>query len=469
MFLALLDQQDKSTYASAIEIMRRAYLTGEIEANEMMLNIPFAAQWNMLFPGGKEKGDSFDNEWQLNHFCNVTAAMAHIIHYAKKNPQLGWGEFTKKRSLNCMISAFYHDIGKTIIARRHGIEGKALFAEPKASVKFRFVEILAACDSEITTEDMLYYAELIGYHDIFGTISTGENGFLSLANVIGRFADILGENLETIKTAVCDLWLLNIADIITSLKDKGNVQEWQLNPPGSIDSLLENFLSSYKGKYLNEDLCFALQIAEAKDRRNLATELSEKRAAHRLQRLARQTFENGLAVSKDFPPNLKEAVNSRFGEVSFTSQIKEILRAEFGDEYEKKFGTMLQFDYALGFFQSLAKQAIYWLEVELKDPNAFRTGWLYNRKTPKDGSYPPGFLVKYNAECISNNYCIAIVNIFGEISRLTSDINNWNIEFEDAKNRLTPSKADKLLVFDGAYRASNTRSLLMREIMLYKS
>ena len=76
---------------------------------------------------------------------------------------------------------------------------------------------------------------------------------------------------------------------------------------------------------------------------------------------------------------------------------------------------------------------------------------------------------RYNAECIVNNYLAVLAGIFGEISRLTGDIENWKIEFEDAKNRLNEAKTTRLLFLDGVYRADNARSLLMRDIMLYKA
>ena len=78
-------------------------------------------------------------------------------------------------------------------------------------------------------------------------------------------------------------------------------------------------------------------------------------------------------------------------------------------------------------------------------------------------------MARYNAECIVNNYLTVLAGIFGEISRLTGDIENWNIEFEDAKNRLNEAKAERLLFLDGVFRADSARSLLMREIMLFKA
>ena len=83
---------------------------------------------------------------------------------------------------------------------------------------------------------------------------------------------------------------------------------------------------------------------------------------------------------------------------------------------------------------------------------------------------------RYNAECIINNYLTVVAGIFEEISRLTADIENWNIEFEDVGKRIdslnefnNEFKAERLLFLDGVYRADSELSLLMREIMLYKA
>jgi hypothetical protein len=479
MLLTLLNPKSQESYNTAIEQIRKAYLTGKFTVNEKSTDLPFTAQWNILFPNG----ETGNNTGHFNHFCNVTAATAHIINYAESG-KISLGEFTLQRKLDNMMVAFYHDIGKTIIPRRHGVEGKALFAEPKASVKFRFEEIAKHyTECEITSATLSYYAELIGYHDIFGTISTGENGLLSLANIIKRFADIFNNDKIAIKNAVYDLWLLNLADIITSISflngriiSKFDVQNWQLNIPGNLDNDIDWFLNSSHGRYLKEDLQFALQIAESENYYPFAKSISENRSAHRLQRLAQQTFANRLTAkdksgnyAMNFPEDLREAILNRLSDSSLTLQVKEILRSEFGDNYGKYFGTMLQFDYALGFFEMLSAQAIHWINEELKPDSTFRTGWLYNQKISKTQNYNKDYINRYNAECVVNNYIMVIAGIFGEIYRLTSDIEHWNVEFEDAKNRLTPSKADKLLFFDGAYRASNARNLLMKEIMLYKS
>jgi hypothetical protein len=473
-----------------MDTVKQSYLTGKYTANSKEFDLPFAklfctffAQYTRKKPGDPEIIENSDNFGHYNHFCNVIAAMAHILVYAQSHREalLPEGDadvdrsFSEQRRLDNLLIALYHDIGKTIIPRRHAMEGKSLFAEPKASVRYRFETIFAAYPGgAFSPQTLSLYAECIGAHDLIGTISTGENGILSMSGVISRLKSLYNDDVGKVKTAVFDLWLLNLADIIVSINNfipgysKFVAQPWQETMPGNMDAYIDKLLHSYKGVYLLEDLRFALQIAGADNPYAAAKSLAEKHAAQRFRRLARQTLGDAVEKSKAFTPSQKSEVLKLLDSDMVIVSVKEILHGEFGEDYGKQFGTMLQFDYALGFFLKLAGQAVKWLEVELTS-GAFRTGWLYNQKIPTGSAYPGGFLDSYNAACIVNNYIMVLAGIFGEIHRLTADIENWNIEFEDASNRLTPSKADKLLFFDGTYRAGNARVLLMREIMLYKA
>ncbi|MCL1903429.1 MAG: hypothetical protein FWF94_03315 [Oscillospiraceae bacterium] len=512
MLLDLVNAKKNEVFCAEMEQIKEAYITGKY--NGMV--IPFAKQWKSLFDNkliadknaritaviGSERcvvkgGGGNDNTGHFNHVCNVVAAMAHILSYAEQNE--GIKKLTEKyikksinkadiqqRNFNCMVSALYHDVGKTIIDRRHPVEGKALFAGSKASVTYRFNEIAASCKCKFTSLNLSYYSEMIGAHDIHGTISTGENGLLSLARVIGRFESLFNDDKIRVKSAVFDLWLLNLADIIVSLKDpkvktsspgKWNEQEWQYFSPGNkeLNDSLDSFFKTIQGINLMEDLHFALEIADNHSPSDHAMTLSVKQAAHRLQRLVRQSLgkmlEDTTVFSDKEAIKVKNAVIKRLDDEDLIVHINEVLYGEFGDNYGKMFGTMLQFDYALGFFQELAKQAIFCINEEL-DPtrNGIRTGWMYNKRFGKT-TYKSNFLVPYNAECIVNNYIMVIASIFGEIYRMTANIENWNIEFEDAKNRLVKSKtkSNNLLYFDGIHRAGVARHLLIKELMLYKS
>jgi hypothetical protein len=473
-----------------MDTVKESYVTGKYTTGGKDLDLPFTKQFQTFFsqyarkkPNAPETIENSDNFGHYNHFCNVVAIMAHIIAYAETHPDAFIPQsddgvektFSAQRKLDNMLTAFYHDIGKTIIFHRHALEGKSLLAEPKASVRYRFEAIFNEYpDCKLSPQTLSRYGEYIGSHDMFGTISTGENGILSMSGVISRLRSLLNDDLGKVKTAVFDLWLLNLADIMVSIADfipgysKFAAQPWQETNPGKMDKYIEQFLSSYKGVYLLEDLHFALQIAGSDDPYNEAKTLAEKNAAQRFRRLTRQTLGEAVNGSKVFTASQKEEVIKLLDSDAAIASVKEILRGEFGEDYGKRFGTMLQFDYALGFFLKLSGQAVKMLEIELTG-GTFRTGWLYNQKIPTGNTYPVDFLDSYNAECIVNNYIMVLAGIFGEIHRLTADIESFNIEFDDATNRLTPSKADKLLFFDGAYRAGNARVLLMREIMLYKA
>ncbi len=489
MLLNLFNCKDDASFKAAMEPVKHSYLTGEYSAGGKAFALPFDRYYAKMFGQAAEANPAeaatiLDRNvvGHYNHFCNVAASLAHFLSYAERQMDalLPKGEdgveraFSSQRKLDSMFKAYYHDVGKTIVSRRHAVEGSALFAEPKASVRFRFDEIFAQYpECGIDSRTLSDYAVNIGAHDLLGTISTGENGILSASSAINSFKSLYADDKGRVKTAVFDLWLLNVADIIVSINHfipgytKWDAQPWQWTAPGNMDGDIEKLLNSYKGAYLLEDLDFTLQIAAADDSFEYAKALAAKRSAHRFQRLARQTLGDVLERSKTFPARLKDKVIERLEDDALIPSIEALLRGEFGDSYGQYFGTMLQFDYALGFFSKLAAQSAKWLEVELSG-GSFRTGWIYNQKIPKGSGYHGAFLDRYNAECIVNNFMMVLAGIFGEVHRLTSDIESWNIEFEDAGNRLTPSKADKLLYFDGAYRAGNARVLLMREIMLYK-
>ena len=504
MLKSLLTKKTDAEFAAAIKAVKQSYITGTYTANGQEIPLPFRRSFQELFVTTPEQDYQTDkcceNWWVYNHIGNVVAAMTHILHYVENHMDeiLPREEtdadcfFSPQRKLDNLHVAYYHDIGKCIIPRRHAIEGKALFAEPKASVRYRFEQIFKAYESDgikLRDETVQYYAEIIGAHDIFGTISTGENGLLSLSGIISRLVTLYDNKPQAVKNAVFDLWLLNVADIIVSISnvngravEKSLPLHWCDHLPGTLDGDIDWFFSFISGRYLKEDLAFALKIADiaVKGEVNVyeyAKCLSEKGAANRLGRLARQTLGGVLEDPKNTDlilnyPELKTAIIARLESECVLGDIHRILGNKFGDRYSKLFGTMLQFDYALGFFQTLAKHALKWINEELTD-GQFHTGWLFHRKKPKpdgtDYSKAGDFMNRYNAECIVNNYLTVLAGIFGEISRLTVDIEKWNIEFEDAGKRLNESKVERLLFLDGTYRADSTRSLLMREIMLYKA
>ena len=505
MLLSLINAESYDDFSAAFKAVKDSYLNGIYIAGGQPALLPFWRVFKSLF---REKDDPYEpyfypkdtddvtppglpekirNVGWYNHMCNVSAAMAHVLLYAEK--QIGRfipedienvdRVFTRQRKLDNLHLAYYHDIGKCNTPRRHAFEGKSLFYESKASTRRRFENIFKSYKSKtlsLREETIAYYAELIGAHDIFGTISTGENGLLSLSGVISRLAVIFNYDIKKTKTSVVDLWLLTIADIIVSVPlINGKTQEeldWGGHLPGKNDENLDAFFESEKGRNLRDDLIYAFDIADAAlngkpDVYSYAKVLSEKLAVFRIKRLARETLGIVLENNAVFPLKIKNKIIDKLESDGINGDIDRILNVEFGENYRQIFGTMLQFDYALRFFREIAGIAVGRINDELKG-GKFRTGWVLIEKSAAD-KYSGNFKADYNAECILNNYLTMLAGIFGEISRLTGDIEHWNIEFDDAANRLDGIKIERLLCFGGVYLASNARNLLMREIMLYKS
>jgi hypothetical protein len=458
---------DPTTFVEAIGKIRAAY-----EANvypfSNLLALPFAKNYQTLLGTGTNNGNH-------NHFVNVVATAAHLLDYYDQEKH-----FSPDRKLKFLLTAFYHDIGKTIcvnldknlfVTRRHAIEGASLFLEPRASVVSEFDAIFKFYQSDISARDyMNWSAELIQSHEMFGTVSTGENGYMSVAEAVSRLKDYGGDCQEN----VFNLWLLNIADILVSItvlndapQNKMEPNKYFLQPVGSQKGTIDWFFKTFQGRALLKDLEIAQTIASDSDPLKAAYNIASETALVRFQRLAQQTIgrESKALSDRELSGKIVRLVEGD----SLSSEIARILRGEFGPDYKSKFGHMQQFDYALSFFSNLAKWAVKRIGEEL-DGSGFRTGWVYSQKYEHSTkrTYTPEFIAEYNASAIVSNFLLLQAGIFAEVSRLTGDIEQWNVEFGDANERLTESKKDKLLNFDGGYRSANARVNLMKEIMLYR-
>ena len=471
MLVALMEEK---TFLDGMEKIKDSYWpSGKYFTDTVCYGLPFSQWFMSLFeqqkPGTVPDGiKSSANLGNYHHMINVVACAAHLIHHytGEEKPYADGADY---RKLTLMLSAYYHDVGKVIVNHRHDIEGKNFFMDPQAPVSFLFTEIFAHYGMTIKPETFSVIAEMVGAHAIFGTVSTGENGLICLADVIKRLSTLSHSAGLDVRKTVFDLWLLNVSDIMVSLENKWALQSFTKKPPGGCTEEISNFFTSAKGGYLLEDLTFALEIAEQEavggDGFDLARSLSERRAGERFLRLIRQTLGDEAECSK-LHPGLKSAIARHLDSPFSLVEIEKILTREIGINWKGRLGIMGQFDYALGFFRKLASRAVYWIQTELAGEGG-RTGWIQHH-TGGEPPYSDEFIDKYNAECIINNFIMAVAQIIKEISILTADIGVWNIEFKEAAERLTGSKADNLLSLEGIYRSGSARMLLMRELMLYK-
>lgn len=480
MLLSLLKPE---TFPAAIDRLRESYTQAVWFTDGQTFPLPFGKDLKRFFELPKNGETPFTgvesgkNAGNYHHFINTTAATAHFIHYYAKK-----GEFDASdtlRTLTLLVAAYYHDVGKTVVDRRHAIEGRAFFEEPKASTQYQFSRIFAHYGQPLDGDTLRRIAVFVGAHDVCGTLSTGENSLRGLGRVLSDFAAVHAnlppaEKANNLKADLFDLWLLNRADILVSLANKWQSQDVCHLPPGDYDAQLETYLNSAKGRALDEDYVVALaavdELCAGRDTDAFLATAAAHNATRRIARIASQTLIDVLPSSTQIPPALVDAIRTRLNAPGLAAQINSVFRAELGSGWETALADIGQLDYALGFFLKLARRLCVWLGRELSGtPDAVRTGWLYFRKDRTKPDYDQDYLDHYNAECIVSNWLVVLAGITGAICRLTSGIGLWNIEFCDANDRLNDSKLDKLLLLDGPHRAATTRDLLIREIMFYKS
>ncbi len=166
-----------------------------------------------------KKGNHSKHAGNYDHFVNVVAATARLINYFSDSSNvkkwlLAKTEMTpdsveysheqksleklceivtyqkenKLRILKLMFSSFYHDLGKTIVDERHGMEGAIILSDHSSKSWYQLNRIASKYElqEEFEHEDLLFISDMLLYHDLFGTLSTGESGYLKLIDVLDR-------------------------------------------------------------------------------------------------------------------------------------------------------------------------------------------------------------------------------------------------------------------------------------------
>ena len=209
------------------------------------------------------------NVGDYHHFVNVVAATARFIEFFK-NPAnvfeavtgkvsgddagnierdfdhlsltLGYPDVPSKRVFKLLLAAFYHDMGKTIDYHRHGMEGANIITNHTSFAVQSLREISENYAEHnnwrFERDDLLFIALLVYYHDQFGTLGTGEAGYLRMSEVVNRVwryslsADFnereLEERSQIGRQLLFDLWVLNLADILVSLDGIKNTPQYSV-------------------------------------------------------------------------------------------------------------------------------------------------------------------------------------------------------------------------------------------------
>lgn len=498
-------------------------------------------------------GNCSANEGNYWHFVNVVAVLSHLVVYFRNGLNInelfaarGEYDFIKYhsgpdvRSYKLMLGGFYHDIGKTVVDHRHAMEGYMILSSYKSKALLQFEKLSEIYNygmgvgekMGLDREDLLFVADLVYYHDLFGTLATGENGYMRLVNLIDRVERYSRKDAENIlineekvlrigKRCLFDLWLLNVADMMTSLNEKWvEHKEWTACDPGSADSFanIKKFFKWVinhpvvdndktvscevyfdKGYDFFHDLKVAFELYEiyVKDRydsKELSFDESVKKCSYyhnvsRLRRLVKNSLFPNVCMARkelmsrkdEYDENVYSALYCFYSEILGISKyaldktIDTAIRS--GTDYAeffKRFAWVGQLDYSLNFFRKLATYATDHIGEKITKiasnecDNDFH-GWI-NHKTNTFGgqSDKSGRWGKANARYFVDNYVQIVVQVINHLLFRDSFYEHIiNFEFEDAGNRLTDDKIKRILSFEGPARSTKAMTLILETIFIY--
>lgn len=386
----------------------------------------------------KDKENCSKNLGNFNHFVNVVICLARLIQYFShldsyirklqfipeglmddceiSNDDIAYqlNSSGYMRIFQLMLSGFYHDLGKTIIDQRHSIEGEIIFLADKTSTAlFKLHKIVksykrANCDifdkDEIyERDDLTLISKMVLYHDQFGTLGTGEDGYLRLVKIID-FIKMISINkypgfqqkesqLSWSARTLFDLWLLNIADIIVSTvsidkMDKFSLQENIWYDKESAFKYITIFMNSEDGANRIHDLKISyrllfshfsregklkIHVSDTKKLIQEAVDNSRFHTTERLRRLIRYSLKrplNRLKTSSKSKRTIKlsDSIIKILNDNSWVFTIDrslDVLGTE--DQFKAKFSWIGKMDYSLGFFEKIAEETLNLISTELTD------------------------------------------------------------------------------------------------------
>lgn len=572
-----------------------------------------------LYPYRGRKNNS-KNYKDYNHFINVIAALARLIqffsntdHVKKLFNQDVDDELSEILSYNddgqippnfrtfrLMMAGLLHDIGKTVIDARHGLEGRLIIGFHTSKAIHLINEILRSSNNQkkqiqndkFLRNDLLFLGQLVYFHDSYGTLSTGENSYQKLVDIIDVIkrhslgdvnSDPQQSNTEqNIKDPLFDwsrrnlfdLWLLNVADIVVSIKDKWQLQngghtvniktdQIQAGLPGlsfeapeeqtteginwwdrdiafshirAFFGIDENrqfdrqrepvrttnnfFFNLNKGSVLIHDLKISFELLYLHNQRiytdnlktlqELALDHSKDHTVERLRRLLVVSMNRAInEITIDYDKLLDNLIepNNIPNETQTTiiqrcteehEKIFNYIRDKLDDfhwnhsivrsiessgnfqEFSEKLANIGKIDYALGFFIAIVKRAIekvaeeimtliiYQDYPDLRLKNVMkRTGWITDNRRGDDGIDGLEYY-QIQAEAFADNYATTVISILSYLlSKYDSIKGVKNLEFHDAKERLTEEKIDKIIDLEGPFRSHRAIELILQTISIY--
>jgi hypothetical protein len=171
------------------------------------------------------------DDYALNHIKKVVAGMYDILYndckkiFCSSDPEQDINresedykfirqivsELREDNKVFLLYAALYHDIGKSKIRPRHGVEGADIIKDSKKAERDYFSGL------GFKRSDLFILSDLIRFHDYLAMIGTGEVSYLIFAEVLSPISNISLSHPRCFKKFMNYLLLLNLADVAGSM------------------------------------------------------------------------------------------------------------------------------------------------------------------------------------------------------------------------------------------------------------
>jgi hypothetical protein len=295
-----------------------------------------------------------------------------------------------------------------------------------------------------------------------------------------------------------DLWLLNVADIIVSIKDKWMDQvgvrdnyKNKTDPPfwneqESANKKITEFFESPKGRLLIHDLIISLEILDIHNKKSHKDDLSDLQTraiaysndhvVERIKRLLCETTQRQLENCADTDPSVKNLAKkiTEISDEQWTWSIEKAIRSISNfQEFSRKLPWIGKMDYSLNFFKKIVSYAFKKVAEEIIGSGT-PTGWITSKK---ESSFDPYFnekdkkddyLLSLRASYFADNYAAIVVQILNHLLvRQPFQEYIRSIEFRDAQERLTDDKLNRIINVEGSARFINAIELVLKTVTIY--
>lgn len=481
------------------------------------------------------------NLGNYNHFVNVVAAIVRVIKYFSRNRNLeikwifqGYKNFfsdyfenilysntPNKRTILLVLAAFFHDLGKTVVDHRHGVEGGIIIEDHAAEACSELNTIFNNYTNnviELDYEDLIYISNLLHFHDLFGNLSTGEDNYVNLIAITEKLMryslkDIIEDDNKSIfkysQRYMFDLWVLNFVDTITSLEKKYELQEHWFSEKSSkshIEKFINTKLSKSKEFEFNKFSIFKHDLNAALNFMNI---LSKSRHFDNFSSIIEETTSYSKShtierIIRLIRASCNEAIKKIHHRFDEDSKITEKRINTIKDEINKANNNSLRSDLKLKehdleeHLKTLSNQEKTFINTshDIENTSYSNLNHAISRAIETTGNYDEfcerfskigkmdyalGFFSKIASRAIENkyrnksniepfmdNYISLVVQIIHLLMYREKTIDSHrNLEFFDAVNRLTNDKIDHILGQNGPYRLKRSIQLILKSIFIY--